>query len=367
MSPDVLIVGGGLIGCSIGRELALSGANVTIVERDSPGQGASNDAAGMLAPQAELEEGGPFLDLCLASARMFPQLAESLFDEVGIDVRYRRDGTFAIAFDEGEAARLRRICESQRALGLNAEMISGAEARKLEPALSDQVAATLSLPDDHQVDNRRLTHAMSASCRHRKVKFVEDTSVSALERGTDGRVVGVRTTSGVMRAGTTVIAAGCWSSQIEGFPVPVEPVKGQMIALELNAPPFARVLRSERSYLVSRIDGRIIIGSTMERVGFDKSVSVHTVGALLAGAWELVPSLSSAVAGEAWAGLRPATPDDLPAIGVVEPGLVAATGHFRNGILLSPITGKLVADVIVGAPVPTYATVVDPLRFTRVT
>jgi glycine/D-amino acid oxidase-like deaminating enzyme len=173
----------------------------------------------------------------------------------------------------------------------------------------------------------------------------------------------VVTKEGPIDAGVTIVAAGCWSSQIEGFPVPVEPVKGQMIALDLVVPPFARVLRSEGCYLVSRIDGRVLIGSTMERVGFDQSVSVQTVGELLSAAWRLVPSLSVAAAGEAWAGLRPATPDGLPAIGFVDDGLVTATGHFRNGILLSPVTARVVTDLVLDGTRHPALDLLDPRRF----
>jgi glycine oxidase len=361
--PDALIVGGGLIGCSVARALAAEGLSVTVVEREAPGAGASNDAAGMLAPQAELDEGGPFLDLCVESARMFPALADELFTEVGVDIRYRRDGSFAIAFHEAEVERLRHIATVQTGLGLRAELLDPATARRLEPALSESVAAVLSIPDDHQVDNRRLTQAISASCRVRGVTFVEKTTASRLLFDETERVVGVEASGSRYEAGVTIVAAGCWSGQIVGFPVPVEPVKGQMLALDLVAPPFARVLRSERCYLVSRIDGRILIGSTMERVGFDQSVSVQTVSSLLSAAWELVPSLVSAAAGEAWAGLRPATPDGLPAIGELAPGLIAATGHFRNGILLSPITASLVRDVVMGKEPHRALPILDPRRF----
>jgi glycine oxidase len=360
---DVLIVGGGLIGCSVARSLAAEGLSVTVVERDALGAGASNDAAGMLAPQAELDEGGPFLDLCVESARLFPSLAEELFVEVATDIRYRRDGSLAIAFDEAEVAHLRRVAASHTELGLRAELVDATTARRMEPALSEEIAVALSLPDDHQVDNRRLMHAITASCRLRGVSFVENTSVTQIVKDSSGRVVGIDAEGTRMHAGMTVVAAGCWSSTIEGFPVPVEPVKGQMLALDLVAPPFARVLRSERCYLVSRIDGRVLIGSTMERVGFDQSVSVQTVSALLSGAWEMVPSLASAAAGEAWAGLRPATADGLPAIGVVSDGLIAATGHFRNGILLSPVTSRIVTDLVLGRPAHPSLAVLDPLRF----
>lgn len=364
-SPDVLVVGGGLIGCSIARELAREGMSVTVLERGTVGSGASQDAAGMLAPQAEADEPGPFLDLCIESAHLFPALAEQLFDEVAGEIRYRTDGSFLVAFDDEEAERLRATAEKQRAIGLTAEIVDADAARRAEPAIARDVVAVLSIPDDHQVDNRRLTQAVADSCRARGVRIAEGVDVTALVRDSAGRTTGVVANGETIAAGLTIVAAGCWSALIEGFPVPVEPVKGQMLALDLAAPPFARILRSERCYLVSRIDGRVLVGATMERVGFDQAVSAQVVGTMLEAARQIAPSLTAALGGEAWAGLRPATPDGLPAIGRVDDGLIAATGHFRNGILLSPVTAAIVSDIVLGREPHPALGILDPLRFER--
>lgn len=361
--PDAIIVGGGIIGCLIARLLAMQGKSVTIIERGALGREASHDAAGMLAPQSEADKPGPFLDLCLESRSLFPELADDLFRESGVDVRYRDDGTFLLAFDTDEAERLAALAALHTSWGLQAEVLAPAVARQFEPAVAPNVVSVVSIPGDHQIDNRRFVEAAIVSCHALGVKILDHTPVRALLRDANDRVCGVDTTDGIVESETVIVAAGCWSNFVAGFPVPVEPVKGQMLMLELAVPIGRRVLRSERCYVVSRVDGRVIIGATMERVGFDKSVSAAAVGLLLESAREIAPSLASALGGEAWAGLRPTTPDGIPAIGYVEDGLVSAVGHFRNGILLAPITAALVADVVLGNATHKALGFVDPKRF----
>lgn len=363
----MVVVGGGIVGIAVARALAVRGQRVALVERAKIGREASFAAAGMLAPQAEVESGGPFLDLCIESRDLYPSFVEELYAETGVDVWYRNDGSFHVAFDDEEAARLERDMRTQRELGLECELLAPSAARRAEPALAANITAVLSIPNDHQVDNRRLVDAALLSCYAHGVEVVENTPVRSLRRDAAGRVVGVETTAGQFEAETVVVAAGCWSNLVADFEVPVEPVKGQMLMLELGAPPFRRVVRTERCYAVARVDGRVLVGATMERVGFDKSVSPEAVGTLLEAGREVVPSLANAVGGEAWAGLRPATPDGLPAIGSVEEGLIAATGHFRNGILLAPVTARIVAGIVHGeAPHPS-AMILDPRRFAPAT
>lgn len=360
---DVVVVGGGLIGCLVARELAHDGHRVTLVERSKVGREASHDAAGMLAPLAEAEMPGPFLDLCVESRDLHATLANELFAEVGTDVWYRDDGTYLLAFDDAEAEALRARAIVHASLGLESELVPVDIARREEPALSPHVTAALSVPGDHQVDNRKLVEAAALSCYARGVKIVEHTPVRALLRDASDRIVGVDTTAGPIDAACVVVAAGSWSSLIGGFDVPVEPIKGQMLMLELASPPCRRVLRSERCYVVARIDGRVLVGGTMERVGFDKSVAASAVGTLLEAGREVVPTLSSAFGGEAWAGLRPSTPDELPAIGRLDDNLIAATGHFRNGILLAPVTARIVAGLVRGDAPHAAAALLDPRRF----
>jgi glycine oxidase len=362
---DVVVVGGGLIGCMIARALAGEGLGVTLVERAKVGREASHDAAGMLAPVAEAEEAGPFLDLCLESRALYPALADELFDEVGGNISYRDEGTFAVAFDEAEEARLYAAAARHAALGLKSEVLSPGEARHVEPGLSPRVRRVLVVADDHQVDNRRLVEAVALSCFKRGVEILEHTPVRALVRDAAGTVCGVETTTGRIDAGLVVVAAGSWSNFVAGFTVPVAPVKGQMLMLDLASPAFRHVLRSERCYLVPRTDGRVLVGATMERVGYDKTVGAGAVGTLLESGREIVPSLAVALGGEAWAGLRPATPDGIPAVGFVEERVIAATGHFRNGILLAPVTAEIVRGLATGKPGHAALELLDPLRFAR--
>jgi glycine oxidase len=362
-STDVIVVGGGLIGCLAARELRADGLSVRIVDRSLVGREASYHAAGMLAPQSEAEEDSPMFRIALQSARLFPGLAEDLYNEVGIDVRFRSEGTFHVAFEDAELENFQELVARQHAVGLTAEIIGPELARREEPALSEEIIGVLSFPEDHQIDNRRLMEAVVASCKKRKVDVVEQAPARELIRDQAGRVCGVSTTAGEFAAGTVVMAAGCWSSLVKGFDVPVEPVKGQILLLELMVPPFRRVLRSADAYLVARLDGRVLIGATMERVGYDKTVSAQAVGALLESARQMVPSLTAAFGGEAWAGLRPATPDGMPAIGWLDEGLMSATGHFRNGILLAPITAQMVADQLSGRPPHPDLPAFDPRRF----
>jgi glycine oxidase len=290
---DAVVVGGGLIGCIVARALAGEGLAVTIVERGKVGREASHDAAGMLAPQAETVEPGPFLDLGLESRALYPALAEEHFADVGADVRYRDEGTFLAGFSDEEAERLEALATRQRALGLDAEVLGAAAARRAEPALAPNVRLVVSIPGDHQVDNRKLVEAVALACYARGVSIVEHSPVRGVVRDAAGRVRGVATTGGEIAADLVVVAAGCWSNLVEGFSVPVEPVKGQMLMLELTAPPCRRVLRSERCYVVARIDGRVLIGATMERVGYDKTVSPAAVGVLLESGREIAPSLGA--------------------------------------------------------------------------
>lgn len=366
MKPSsAVVVGGGIIGCSIARGLAREGIAVTVVDRAKLGREASYDAAGMLAPQTEAESAGVFLDLCLESRALYPAFVEELYAEIGASVGYRDDGTFLVAFNEDEAARLRETAARHAELGLEATLHTPADARLVEPAIAPSARLVLSIPGDHQVDNRRLVEALVLSCFKLGVTIVENTPVRSLARDEGGRVCGVETTDGRIDADLVVVAAGSWSNYVEGFAVPVEPVKGQMLMLELAAPLFRRVLRSERCYVVPRLDGRVLIGATMERVGFDKTVSATDVGVLLEAARQIAPSLAGALGGEAWAGLRPATPDGIPAIGIVEDGLVAATGHFRNGILLAPVTAAIVTRLVATGWRHAACELLDPRRFLR--
>lgn len=356
-AKDILIVGGGIIGCALGFRLAQEKLRVTVLDRSEPGQEASWAAAGMLAPTSEHHAVGALAELCRASARLYPEWLSRL--GVG-EVGYREEGTLQIAFSEEEARALDR---------LPGERLPAEELRWREPALSERALAGVYLPDDRQVDNRRLLAALVEACRRRGVRFEAGPEVRCV-RVEGGRATGVRLADGSERAaGTVVNAAGCWAGSL-GEPAsryaPVRPVRGQMMTLAAEAALLRHVVRSARGYLVPRSDGRILLGSTMEDAGYDKSLTPAGLQGILAAAMEIAPAVASLPFAGAWAGLRPDTPDHRPILGATGiENYFVATGHFRNGVLLAPITAELLADVILGRPPVLPLEPFSPLRFVR--
>ncbi|MFL5320540.1 MAG: glycine oxidase ThiO [Myxococcaceae bacterium] len=347
---EVLIIGGGVMGCGIGMRLAQAGAKVTILERSIPGAEASSAAGGILAPQMEAEGPGPFLDLCLRSRAMYRSFAEELKELTGVDIHYLPSGLLSAAFDEAAAAKLDALVAWQKSSSLRAELLSGDEARALEPQLSSKALVAAHFPDDHQVDNRLLVRALSMAAAKVGAKFRSGYVRSVVTE--KNRAVGVDLDGEILRADSVVVAAGSWSGLVQGAgldPKTVRPAKGQMVALQTRLPLFTRVLFSPSGYLVPRQDGRVIAGSTLEFKGFEKTVTAEGLQKILTMAMELVPALADAPVEETWAGLRPYTDDHSPLLGPspIE-GLFLATGHFRNGILLAPITAKVVSEAVLG-------------------
>jgi glycine oxidase len=349
---DVLIVGGGVMGCSVALKLAQAGAKVTVLERSIPGAEASSAAGGILAPQMESHGPGPFMDLCLRSRGMYPAFARELLELSGIDVAYRECGLIRAAFTDDAAQKLAADAAWQKALGLRADLLSGDEARKLEPSLSPRIVAAVHLPDDHQVDNRLLTRALSMAAARVGVRFRTGYVRGIAQEG--NRAVGVDLEGETLRADAVVVAAGSWSGLVAGArvdPKVVRPARGQMVQLQTRLPVLSHVIFCDQGYLVPRTDGRLLAGSTMELVGFEKQVTAVGLAKILTMALELCPSLADAPVQEFWAGLRPYTEDQLPILGPGPlDGLFLATGHFRNGILLTPITAKLMAQAVLGQP-----------------
>lgn len=354
-AADVVVVGGGAIGCAIAWELTRRGAAVTVVERGTPGRGATWAAGGMLSPLPESRETGAFLTLALASLDRFPALAGAIREATGIDVQHRDDGKLLVAFDGAEAEALAEAYRWQRAAGFDVEWLEdGAAVRSLEPALSAAAVAGMYVVRDHQVDNRRLGRALWLAAAGAGVRFRLGDPVAAIRVG-GGVVNGVELVGGErLDAGAVVIAAGSWSARIGGLPrpLPIFPVRGQMVAVETVPPALRRVVRTRRCYLIPRSDGRLIVGATAERAGFRTRPTAAGIRSLLSAALEVLPDLGEAPIVETWAGLRPGTPDELPILGP-DPevkGLYYATGHYRNGILLAPITATLLAEAILGEP-----------------
>jgi glycine oxidase len=348
----VVVVGAGVIGCAIARTAALGGLKVVVVERGTPGAEASSAAAGMLSPLAEARRPDPFLDLLLSARERYPGLAASLREETGVDVGYSGAGTLYLSLRAEDDAELEERFAWQSALGLQVERLTAGEARALEPRVNPAVRMALRFPGDHQVDNRELAAALWTSAARAGARFhLAAEAVAVLRDG--GRAHGVELRDGLrITAGAVVIAGGAWAGQLEGLPrpLPVVPVHGQLLALEPVPGFFRHVVDSPRCYLVPRAGGRVIAGATLEHLGFRKTVTPWGLRLLLEGAVEIAPALEHAPFGEAWAGLRPGTPDGRPILGRDPdvPNLLYATGHYRNGILLAPLTAEAVGALLLG-------------------
>jgi glycine oxidase len=357
-SFDVAVVGAGAIGLGAAWRAAQRGMRVIAIDRGQPGAGTSSVAAGMLAPVAEaLPTEQPLMHLGLASARLYPQFVAALAEASGLDPGYLRCGTLLAARDADEAEWLTRELAMRETLSLGVRRLRSSDARRLEPALAPTLRLALEIPDDHAIDPRRLTAALAEAFVRAGGTLRLGASVAEVLVDSD-RVTGVRVAGGEkIGAEQVVLAAGAWTDSLAGLPedarVPVHPVKGQILRLHdpAGAGLLGRVLRMSDGYLVPRGDGRYVLGATMEERGFDTTVTAGAVFELLRTASELLPSVTELVIDELSAGLRPTTPDNAPAIG---PGALAglhwATGHYRHGILLTPVTAEIVAAGLAGEP-----------------
>ncbi|WP_369187059.1 glycine oxidase ThiO [Streptomyces sp. R08] len=375
-TSDVLVVGGGIIGLVTAWRAAQRGFSTAVLDPE-PGGGAAQVAAGMLAAVTELHYGEQtLLALNLASAHRYPDFAAELTDLTGLDLGYRRCGTLAVALDADDRAHLRELHALQQQSGLDSEWLSGRECRRLEPMLAPGVRGGLRVDGDHQVDPRRLAAALVAACERAGVVFHRTWA----ERLTVARD---RATGVVTRADTTlaadqvVLAAGSLSGRLTGVPddvlPPVRPVKGQVLRLtvpERHAPFLSRtvraVVRGSHVYLVPRENGELVVGATSEELGWDTTVTAGGVYELLRDAHELVPGITELPLTETRAGLRPGSPDNAPLLGPTAlPGLLLATGHYRNGVLLTPVTGDALAHALSTGELPDEARPFTPKRFAR--
>lgn len=369
--PRVAIIGGGVMGLGIGWRLASAGCAVDVFERSAAGHGASWAAAGMLAAGVEAEPGEiPLLALNRTSLRRWPDFAAELQAASGIDVELRTEGTLALALSGDDLRQLRFTYEFQRSLGIALEWLTAAEARRREPHLAPGLAAAVLSAGDYQVNNRRLGEALAVAFRNAGGQLHENATVQALETE-GGRVSGVRLAERSHGADVVVLAAGAWSREIAGIPAeampPVRPVKGQLLALRMDAaaPLIRHVVWAPGVYLVPRRDGRLILGATVEERGFDETLTAGATLTLLEAAWRALPAIDELPIDEMWAGFRPGSPDDAPILGrcAVE-GLVLATGHHRNGILLTPVTSDEISRcILTGEASATIA----PFSLTRFT
>jgi glycine oxidase len=369
---DLAVIGAGAIGLAVAWRAAQRGLRVVVLERGQAGHGTSHLAAGMLAPVSEaIASEQPLLELGLRSARAYPDFARELAAAAGmVDVGYAPSGTLLVARDADEAAALERELELRLRYRLGVERLRPSDARRLEPGLAPTLRLALDVPEDHAIDPRRLTAALAAALTNAGGELREHVTATGV-RLSGRRVSGVLLADGdAVQADQVVLAAGPWAGDLDGIPawarVSVRPIKGQILRLHDPAGPglLGRVIRMGSSYIVPRGDGRYVIGATYEERGFDITVTAGAAFELLRDASELVPGVSELVIDELSAGLRPATPDNLPVIGrSAVPGLHWAAGHRRGGILLAPVTADLVCAQVLDEEPDPLGEAFAPARF----
>jgi glycine oxidase len=362
---DVVIAGGGLIGSAIALELTQAGLRVGLFDRGEPGREASWASAGILSPAPESPAMISVIPLAKASMALYPKFVADVEEISGQNVGYRPFGTMDVMFSRDAARDLSTLIALHHGLGLKAEALRPEEARELEPALSSDIEAAALRPEEASIDNRALTQAVLHAARTRGAEIFAGDAVDAIWRD-GGRCAGLRVRGENVAAKWTVVAAGCFSASIGGAEMyaPVRPAKGQMVSLRSNELKIERVLWSEKIYLVPRNDGRILAGASVEYVGFDKHVTAGAVNKILSDAIELAPGLANARIEETWAGLRPDSPNHLPILGPTDvDGLLMATGHFRSGVMLAPITARLIREWITEQRVSVDWERLSPMRF----
>lgn len=368
-SPDAIVVGGGVIGASVAYHLADAGLSVTLFERSELASEASGAAAGMLAPICESTGEGPFFELATRSLDLFPNLAPRLRELSGVDPQYCPSGVLKVALSPEEAQHLRE--QAKRLSGWGLDWLEPVAAREREPQVTSQLHGALWSPREGHVYSPQMTraYAHAASALGATLRLGAP-AVGLLREGR--RVTGVRTADGEYHAGEVVLCGGVWTrfcAEWIGAELPLEPVRGQILALDTPQPPLKSIVWSEEIYLVPKLNGTVIAGATEEHAGFDCRTTATAISKLLGAAVRAVPELEHCPFRHAWAGLRPDTPDHLPVIGRWPgvDGLSVAAGHYRNGVLLSPITGCLIAGALRGAALPDWAAAFRPERFAGVT
>jgi len=367
VSPDVIVIGAGAIGTSIAYQVAKAGLKVMVFDRGRVGGEATGASAGMI--QLNPDRGTPpaYSALASESARLFSALAAELLERTGLDIGYRRASLLHVTLDEAEEAQLRAHRGWQLDQGMTVGWLDGAAAMDLEPALNPRVRAALLYQDHYQLLPRALAQALARAATDLGAVVLEGASIDRLLKQGD-RVIGVALGGETIRSPATIAANGAWASAWSDAlrtPIPVRPVRGQLVALSTTATPLHHAVSSSRGYILTKADGSTIVGTTVEEVGFDARPTATGIAGLLDLAPQLVPRLADATVLSAWAGLRPGTPDRLPLLGRPPgwDGIVLATGHFREGILLAPITGELVLDLLAGRRPRLPLEAFDPGRF----
>lgn len=367
---QVLIIGGGVIGLSLARELRHRGIErIGILERNSVcGNEASFAAAGMLAPQSEADCTDDFFNFCSESRDLYPRFAAELLDETGVDVELDQSGTIYLAFTEKDAEELEKRFAWQKAARLKIEKLSAEEILRIEPNISPDIVFGMHFPDDWQVENRKLVSALRKSVKVSGVEIFTGTKIENLLMEKN-KIVGAETTAQKFYAEKIVLATGAWTSFIKigkhETSLKIHPVRGQMLSFQTAGNLFSKVIYTPRGYLVPRRDGRILAGATVENAGFDKSLTAAGEEFLRLSCFEITPVLENIEIAEKWAGLRPASLDNLPILGKFPEyeNLFVATAHYRNGILLAPQTAKIMADNIIENAASKYLDVFSPRRF----
>jgi glycine oxidase len=364
MSVDVVVVGAGVLGSSVALRLAQAGREVLVLERAIPGAEASSAAGGILSPGVEAIEPGPFYGLCRASLERYPAFVRDVEALSGMSVAFRTLGTLEIALDDDHAKVLAARAEKIQRHGLPVEVLEPDAVRRLEPGISKEARGALYFADESSLDPRLLGRAVYVATARAGATFVTGQVRRIVFEG--GRAVGVEHDAGRIEAKRVVLAAGAWSQRVEGNGLPpgsVRPVRGQIALLDTRPPLLSRAVFSGHGYVVPRPDGRILVGSTMEEVGFEKAVTAGGLRHVLDVTIGIAPALAEAPVVDTWSNFRPASPDGEPILGegAVE-GLLYATGHTRNGILLTPVTADAVAALVLGRAPPVDLAPFSPAR-----
>jgi len=348
---DVVVIGGGVIGLSIARELAPR-KSVLLLDRGPTGNGTSWAAAGMLSPLSEANNDGPFFQLCTRSFSMYEEFVRGLAEETGIDCGYSdNEGVLTLATTSEGASTLQCRAAWQQKAGFEVELLSGDEVRKLEPLVTAPIQKALFTPRERSIGPRRLVNALRESCLNRGVDIETGVNVQSLTQ---------------FKAPNVVVASGVWSGELKGLDpvIPVQPRKGQILSLATASQPFKRIIRWQHTYFVPRGSGDLIVGATEENAGFDRSNTPAGISQLLNEAQQISSHVGAYPILEMWSGLRPATPDHLPIIGPASiPGVFYATGHYRNGVLLAPVTASIIAELIENGKPTTAIDSFLPSRF----